>query len=173
MTVLLNPHRKSNRNVLGVFDAKRLLKLFCICCRGIFKNTQECSEPFDSRCFCLLETVAGSPWERNNCPLQIQSNFYNRLLFSNKHQIHSVRFDDTFMWEFGEQFGLPGIWSISWDLALQSDNFVNLLQAQAWRILPQQSLGISHWIWKKRVVGISRSEIHQGTKASFKTLTNR
>ena len=44
-------------------------------------------------------------WSRNNressnlqriCPLQIQSNFYNRFLVPNKHQILSIRFDDTF-----------------------------------------------------------------------------
>ena len=57
--------------------------------------------------FCLLETVSPWPavWSRNNresgnlqriCPLQIQSNFYNRFLVPNKHQILSIRFDDTF-----------------------------------------------------------------------------
>ena len=50
-------------------NAKRLFKLFCISSRGILRKTQECSELFDCRHFCILETVTmvtGSLRERNN-----------------------------------------------------------------------------------------------------------
>ena len=66
----LNAHRKSSRNVLGVFDvknAKRLFKLFWICSRGIlsFDNLRSGifflkGEGKTVAIFFLLETMTGS-----------------------------------------------------------------------------------------------------------------
>ena len=66
----LNAHRKSSRNVLGVFDvknAKRLFKLFWICSRGILSFDNLRSGIFFLEeggktvgIFFLLETMTGS-----------------------------------------------------------------------------------------------------------------
>ena len=59
-------------------------------------------------CHGLKQTKCPAVKEHTRIPLlEIQNNFYNRFAFPNKHQELSFRRD--FLWEFGEQFGLPGI----------------------------------------------------------------
>ena len=119
----LNAHRKSSRNVLGVFDvknAKRLFKLFWICSRGILSFDNLRSGIFfflkgrrkNCRHFFYLR-MRTAVWSLNNRERgnfgiyslrefvhkkskETFTNFYNHFLVSHNHQIYSVRFDDTF-----------------------------------------------------------------------------
>ena len=138
----LNAHRKSSRNVLGVFDVKngkRLFKLFWICSRGIlsFDNLRSGffflkGEGKTAGMFFYLRPWP-AVWSRNNrergnfgiliqplriCPQEIQSNFYNRFLVPNKHQISSVRFDNTFCGNSVNNLDVRWAFSlVDWDLA--------------------------------------------------------
>ena len=124
-----NSHRKPHRNVLRVFDVcseKQCdSKSYFAFVVETFSEHVVHTEIPRSRNSCvttLFVTVSSrqSVQQSKSTPshepeflrirlLEIQNNFYNRFAFPNKHQVLSFRRD--FLWEFGEQFWLPGIYA--------------------------------------------------------------